>query len=83
MSQLIPQHQSELSLVGLLCAKDERRTFALQPHHAVIVLSRCIRSLNVTRCETVEDLIARREACALLAGLRLEISREALGRETL
>ncbi len=75
---LIPRHPSELSLVGLLTAKDERRTFRLEPHHAVIILSRCIRSLNLIMVNDLQELAARRETCALLTGLRLEISRESL-----
>jgi hypothetical protein len=81
MPALIPRHASEVSLVGLLIdARDQRRNFPLEMHHGVIVLSRVIRSLNSMQVETVEELMDRRETCALLIGLRLEISREALGR---
>jgi hypothetical protein len=81
MPALIPRHVSEVSLVGLLIdAKDERRSFSLQPNHGVIILSRVVRSLNALQVDTVEELMDRRETCALLIGLRLEISREALGR---
>jgi hypothetical protein len=73
------RHIAEVSLVGLLVdAKDERRTFRLEPHHGVIVLSRVIRKMNLMKVETLEELITRRETCALLTGLRLEISRESL-----
>ncbi|MGC1416893.1 MAG: hypothetical protein WA817_16525 [Candidatus Acidiferrum sp.] len=73
------RHVSETSLVGLLVdAKNERRTFQLEPHHGVIILSRCIRSLNAMKVQTIEEFSCRRETCALLTGLRLQISREAL-----
>jgi hypothetical protein len=79
MPTLLFRHVAETSLVGLLIdAKDERRTFRLEAHHGVIVLSRVVRSLNTMKVETVEELTARRETCALLVSLRLEISREAL-----
>jgi len=77
------RHIAEVSLVGLLVdAKDERRTFRLEAHHGVIVLSRVIRKLNLMKVETLEELIARRETCALLVALRLEISRESLRGES-
>jgi hypothetical protein len=73
------RHVTETSLVGLLIdAKTERRTFRLEAHHGVIVLSRVIRKMNAMTVETLEELMTRRETCALLTGLRLEISRESL-----
>jgi hypothetical protein len=52
--------------------------YPLTANLAVIVLSRTIRCLNRLRAHTLEDLAARRESAAVLAGLRLEIQREAL-----
>jgi hypothetical protein len=79
MPTLLFRHAAETSLVGLLIdSKDERRTFRLEAHHGVIVLSRVIRKMNAMTVETLEELMTRRETCALLTGLRLEISRESL-----
>jgi len=55
--------------------------FPLTSNIAIIVLSRVIRKLNLTMVRDFEELATRRECAALLTDLRLQISREALGRE--
>jgi hypothetical protein len=50
--------------------------FPLTANVAVIILSRTIRSLNRLKAHTLEELAVRREAAAILAGLRIEIQKE-------
>jgi hypothetical protein len=52
--------------------------YPLTANLAVIVLSRTIRCLNRLKAHTLEELAARRESAAVLAGLRIEIQRESL-----
>ena len=64
-------------LAVLTCAELPPRNYPLSPHVAVIVLSRCVRSLNLTKIESLEELGLRRETAALLIGLRGDIQRQA------
>jgi len=69
----------ESSLVGTLTDTNApSRAFGLSQHCGVIVLSRVIRSLNLTRAETLDELYTRRESAAVLASLRMQIQNEVL-----
>lgn len=65
------------SLVGILTNTDTPlRPSPLSKECGVIVLTHVVRSLNLLRAETLEELWERRESAALLVGLRLDIQRE-------
>jgi len=65
------------SLVATLTDEQTpRRTFHLSQSCAVIVLSRVLRSIIKTRVDSFEELAVRREAAALVQGLRIDIERE-------
>ena len=49
------------------------RNFPLSQECAVIVLSRCILAMNRLAVRTIEESAVRREAAAVLEGLRIEI----------
>ena len=54
------------------------RNFPLSRECAVIVLSRCILAMNRSAVRTIEEDAVRREAAAVLAGLRIDVQRELL-----
>jgi len=54
------------------------RNFPLSQECAVIVLSRCILAMNRLAVRTIEESAVRREAAAVLDGLRVEIQRKLL-----
>jgi len=65
-------------LVPLTNEETPPRKFALSRECGVICLTRCVRALNETKANSLEELAERRETAALLIGLRLDIQREAL-----
>jgi hypothetical protein len=65
-------------LVVLTNSATPPRPFRLSKTCAVVVLSRTIRSLNLTKAENLDELYTRRETAAVLANLRMEIQRETM-----
>jgi hypothetical protein len=65
------------SLLAALTRADTPRVVPLSRECGVICLTRIIRSLNLVRAETLDELYTRRESAAVLADLRFRVQSEA------